>query len=76
MRIAAAFRSIAPFLAAMSSTATKRSAACMSMSASEFIADVNTRYEALHRAFEEQFWGTKVDGTTPSAPAGSPAPPP
>jgi len=24
----------------------------------DFIDTVNTRYEALHTAFEEQFWGT------------------
>ena len=30
------------------------------MSAAEFINDVNTKYEALHCSFEEQFWGTKM----------------
>ena len=39
----------------------KRSAASMaSMQASDFINDVNTKYETLHRSFEEQFWGTKM----------------
>merc|ERR1719478_186466 len=32
----------------------------MTMSASEFINDINTKYEGLHRSFEEQFWGTKM----------------
>lgn len=56
MRIA--LRTLTPIIAAtMSSTSanTKRGAACMSMSAADFINDVNTKYEALHRSFEEQF---------------------
>jgi len=36
----------------------KRSIA--TMSAGGFIADINTKYESLHRDFEEQFWGTKM----------------
>ena len=28
--------------------------------ASTFITDINTEYEKLHRAFEEQVWGTKM----------------
>ena len=30
------------------------------MSAPAFIDDVNSKYEVLHKAFEEQFWGTKM----------------
>jgi hypothetical protein len=30
------------------------------LAARTFINEVNTRYETLHRAFEEQFWGTKM----------------
>jgi len=29
------------------------------MGAASFINSVNTDYEALHKSFEEQFWGTK-----------------
>jgi len=32
----------------------------MSTPPSSFIEEVNTQYEGLHRAFEEQFWGTKM----------------
>ena len=30
------------------------------MGAASFINSVNTEYEALHKSFEEQFWGTKM----------------
>ena len=50
MRVA--IRTLAPIIAMAT---TKRNAAAMSMSASDFINDVNTKYEALHRSFEEQF---------------------
>ena len=30
------------------------------MGAASFINSVNTDYEALHKSFEEQFWGTKM----------------
>jgi len=33
--------------------------------ARSFINEVNTRYETLHRAFEEQFWGTKMALASP-----------
>ena len=45
-----------PFAAVMKRPAS----ALASMSAANFINDVNTRYETLHRDFEHQFWGTKV----------------
>eukprot|EP00962_Isochrysis_galbana_P017143 scaffold4925_cov125-Isochrysis_galbana.AAC.9 len=32
----------------------------MRLAARSFINEVNARYETLHRAFEEQFWGTKM----------------
>jgi len=39
---------------------TPRHASTVTMGASSFINEVNTKYEQLHRSFEEQFWGTKM----------------
>ena len=38
----------------------RRSSSAVTMGAASFINSVNTDYEALHKSFEEQFWGTKM----------------
>jgi oligoendopeptidase F len=38
----------------------RRSSSAATMGAASFINSVNTDYEALHKSFEEQFWGTKM----------------
>jgi len=46
--------------ARLTSRAFSTHMASATMDAPSFIQDVNTKYELLHRAFEEQFWGTKM----------------
>jgi len=47
-----------PSLAA--ATQLSRLSSTSTMGAASFISSINTEYEALHKSFEEQFWGTKM----------------
>lgn len=53
-------RLLATSLLTAGHTLSPRRAGNMVMSSSAFINEINTKYEALHRDFEEQFWGTKM----------------
>jgi hypothetical protein len=66
--VAKAFTLPASSLGAMAS-ASKPAVSCSASSSSDaqvFIDQVNTEYEQLHRAFEMQFWGTKMALADPS----------
>ena len=53
-------RVLATHLLSATHVLPRRVSTTVTMGAASFINDVNTKYEALHRDFEEQFWGTKM----------------
>ncbi len=52
--------SILPAILSAATMATKRARPTTLSAASDFIETINTEYEALHKSFELQFWGTKM----------------